>query len=159
MRATPCTSTQDCAPYEHTDHSLTKIMLTGMTDKAAIDLLPLARSWNRPAKLELVGKAFQSQGYDPTQRAYMLTCDTPGKLSALDVSLAATSDSPVVNPAFVVKNWGTAQPELQVNGKKLLPGRDFRAGYEHSLRQSSLIIWLRIESTQPLRISLSAAAD
>ncbi|NIN34411.1 MAG: hypothetical protein GTO60_04670, partial [Gammaproteobacteria bacterium] len=31
--------------YDMTDRSMTKLMLTGMTDKAAEELLPLARSW------------------------------------------------------------------------------------------------------------------
>jgi len=149
-----CTSTQECAPYEYTDHSMTKIMLTGLTDREAIDLLPLSRSWNRPAELELAGKAFQSHGYDPTQRAYVLTCNTPGKSSALDISLAATSTSPVVNPAFVVQDWGDADVLLKIDGKEIKRGKSFRFGHNRRLSGSDLIVWIELESTKSIRLLL-----
>ncbi|MFH1919359.1 MAG: LamG domain-containing protein [Planctomycetota bacterium] len=149
-----CTSTQDCAPYEYTDHSMTKIMLTGLTDKEAIDLLPLSRSWNRPAELGLQGEAFRSHGYDPTQRAYVLTCTASGKPSPLEVRLAATSDSPVVNPAFVVQNWGDSDVHLKIDGREINRGKSFRFGHNRRLTGSDLIVWIELESTSPIRLLL-----
>ena len=152
-----CTSTQDCAPYEYTDHSMTKIMLTGLTDKQAIDLLPLARSWNRPAQLQLEGQNCQSQGYDPTQRAYVLTCAASGKPSPLKMKLTATTNSPVVNPAFVVRNWGDADPLLKIDGTQIQRGKSFRFGHSRRLTGSDLIVWIELESTKPINLLLEPA--
>ena len=52
-----CTSTQDCAPYKTGENTQTKIMLCGMTGEKAGGLLPLARSWLRPPKLQLQSPA------------------------------------------------------------------------------------------------------
>jgi len=152
-----CTSTQDCAPYEYTDNSITKIMLTGLTDKEAIDLLPLSRSWNRPAELQLEGQDFRSRGYDPTQRAYVLDSTASGKPSPLAVRLAATSDSPVVNPAFVIRDWGDTDVLLKIDGKQIDRGTSFRAGHNRRLTGSDLILWIELESTKPIKLLLEPA--
>ena len=152
-----CTSTQDCAPYEYTDHSMTKIMLTGLTDKEAIDLLPLSRSWNRPAELQLEGQAFRSDGYDPTQRAYVLAATASGQPSPLEVRLTATRNSPVVNPAFVVRDWGDADVRLEIDSKPIDRGKRFRFGHNRRLTGSDLIVWIELESTESIKLLLEPA--
>ena len=148
------TSTQDSAPYETTDNSITKIMLCGLTEKSVTQLLPLAKSWLIPAELKLKTSTFQYQGYDPTQRAYVLTCKKAGKPAVIEFELLASDESPVVNPAFVIKNWGQAQPRLNINGKPVKPDKNFRIGHRHTLESSDLIVWLKIESTDKLKVSL-----
>ena len=148
------TSTQDSAPYETTDNSITKIMLCGLTEKSVTQLLPLAKSWLIPAELKLKTSTFQYQGYDPTQRAYVLTCKKAGKPAVIEFELLASDESPVVNPAFVIKNWGQAQPRLNINVKPVKPDKNFRIGHRHTLESSDLIVWLKIESTDKLKVSL-----
>jgi len=144
--------------------SRTWIMLHGMTDKPAGQLAPLAKSWLYPAKLKLKESpflgwpSFTSKGYDPTQRAYVLHCNSVGKPSKLELTLAASEDSPVVNPAFVIKYWGRSGASLKVNGKKMARGRSFRFGHRRTPESSDLIVWFRTESTKPVKISLSPAA-
>jgi hypothetical protein len=148
-------------PYSQTENSMTKIMLNGLTDKSAAALVPLAKSWSKPAKLilkkSLLGTAFVSEGYDPTERAYQLACKQRGKPSTLEFELACGKDSPAVNPAFVVKNWGTKDVTLKINGKRIQRGRNFRFGHQNSIEGSDLIVWSKIESIEPLKITLKPA--
>jgi hypothetical protein len=145
--------------YEETDNSMTKIMLNGLTTKTVEELLPLAKSWSYPAKLEIKGNGFVSEGYDPTDMAYHISCEKPVKSGKLEMKLAASEDSPVVNPAFVIKGWGDADAALKINGKKIKRGKNFRAGLRDTLESTDLIVWLRTESTEPVKISLSPVAD
>lgn len=146
-------------PYVENPEKRTWLMLTGMTDKKAGELAPLARSWLRAPKLKLSGSDFASEGYDPTQRAYVLTCNKAGKPTPLSLQLEASKNSPVVNPAFVIKNWGTDGVSLKINGKKIERGKDFRFGHRHRFRSSDLVIWIRTESTKPIKISLLPVTD
>ncbi|NIP26634.1 MAG: hypothetical protein GWN67_26190 [Phycisphaerae bacterium] len=149
------TSTQDSAPYEATENSITKIMLCGLTEKTVTQLLPLAKSWLAPPELKITTGSLQSQGYDPTQRAYMLKCKKTGKPTVIEFELLASKKSPAVNPAFVIKNWGQAKARLNINGKPVKHGKRFRFGHSHTLEGSDLIVWLKIESTDKLKISLA----
>jgi hypothetical protein len=149
------TSTQDSAPYEATDNSITKIMLCGLTEKSVTQLLPLAKSWLAPPELKLKTGVLQSQDYDPIQRAYVLTCKETGKPAFIEFELLASDESPAVNPAFVIKNWGQSQPRLTINGKSVKRDKNFRFGHSHSLESSDLIVWLKIESTDKLKISFT----
>ncbi|MHC4644547.1 MAG: LamG-like jellyroll fold domain-containing protein [Planctomycetota bacterium] len=139
--------------------SRTWIMLHGMTDKPAGELAPLAKSWLYAPQLELNRGACRNEGYDPTQRAYILTCENRDKPSTLEFTLAASKDSPVINPAFVIRDWGRSGASLKVNGHQMEPGRDFRLGRRRTVESSDLIVWFRTESTKPVVVSLSPVGD
>jgi len=141
-------------PYETTDNSMTKIMINGLTTKNIKDLLPLAKSWSNPAKLEVDGDGFESQGYDPTELAYQLSCEGSDEIV---MHLHASEDSPLVNPAFVITNWGEGDIELKVNGKALECGEDYRVGHRHQLESADLIVWVRYESEKPTEIEIEPA--
>ncbi|MHC4207761.1 MAG: LamG domain-containing protein, partial [Planctomycetota bacterium] len=128
-----------------------KLLMEGMSKKSAEELIPLAKSWLQPAKLE-AKSGCSSQGYDRAQRAYMLTA----KGSKISVWINASKDSPVVNPAFVIKDWGKSDVELKVDGKKIRRGKDFRVGHRGKLDGTDLIVWFEAESTKPVNVSLSA---
>ena len=70
--------------------------------------------------------------------------------------LDASDDSPVVNPAFVIKNWGREDAALRVNGKTIKRGKDFRFGHRHRLEGSDLIVWVKKSSIKPVRIKIIA---
>ena len=128
----------------------------GLTNKPAVELLALAKSWNFPAELKIQGKGFTSSGYDYKQRAYIIKCNA-GK--TLEFELSGSENSPMLNPAFVIKNWGEGGARLKINGKKIKRGKNFRLGRRHTLEGSDLIVWLKKESTKPIRISLSRVKD
>ena len=138
--------------YEVGENMRTKIMLHGMTDKQVAELVPLAKSWLYPANLKSSADGFVSQGYDQTQMAYEILCNDAGQ--EITVKLAAGPGSPVVNPAFVVKNFGQSDVAVKINGKSLKAGRDFRAGHRHALGTDDLIVWIKTEHTEPFTISL-----
>jgi len=128
--------------------------LYGLTDKPAVSLLPLAKSWNNPPELTVAGDKFVSEGYDYKQRAYVINCREPA--NTLKFELAGSDDSPVVNPAFVVKGWGDGSAALNINGRQVKRGDNFRYGHRHTLEGTDLIVWLKTESTKAIKVSVIA---
>jgi hypothetical protein len=126
----------------------------GMTDKSAESLVDLARSWNRPPKMKVSGSAYQNDGYDYTQRAYLLKAERQG--ATLDLEFAASKEKPLVNLALVVDNWGPNDPALKINGRKVAGGKGFRFGIEYDVEgNTKLIVWLKIKAEGKTKISLA----
>jgi hypothetical protein len=127
--------------------------LYGMTKKPPETLVKLARSWNYPPQLKLKNSTYKNEGYDYTQRAYVLSA--PSEKTPLEFSLAASKNSPAVNPVFVIHNWPEEDVQLKLDGVAVPGGKDFRRGIEHSVEGSiELIVWIKKESEVPLEISL-----
>jgi hypothetical protein len=134
------------------------LMLNGLTDRPAEALLPLAKSWLSPPKMDVEGEAFRGEGFDPAERAYVVARrgqDGPGRLT---VVLQASKDSPAVNPVLRVRRWDGPLPRVEVDGRPATPGKDVRAGLVPGLEGDDLVLWIRGESTSAVRISVSAAA-
>ena len=130
----------------------------GLTDKPIEELTPLAKSWLHPAEIKLYTSAFTTERYSRDQRAYILR-KLSKAIAPFDFILDASDDSPVVNPAFVIKNWGDAVVTLKINGKPIKHGKNFRFGHRHTLKGSDLIVWIRTESTEPIQITLTPVVD
>jgi hypothetical protein len=143
--------------YSTTDHSVTKLLMDGLTTKSAAELVPLAKSWLSPPKVEVKGEAFQSEGYDPTQRAFVVTRMNAGRSEAVELTLQASESSPVLNPAIVVKNWGDEAVQLKINGRAVSWDKDFRRGYVQRLDGTDLVVWIRQESVASVRIAITPA--
>jgi hypothetical protein len=128
--------------------------LYGMTDKDPKSLVTLARSWNFPTELKLISQRYKSDGYDYTQRAYRLTAD--GKISKLTFALNGSRDSPIVNPAFVIKHWDKKDIKLTINGKPVLRGKDFRYAVEYDAEGTpSVIVWIKLQSESKMIIEFN----
>jgi hypothetical protein len=140
-------------PYREAEHEIVKIMMHGMTDGSATDLLPLARSWIRPPELR-VQTGGRSRGYDPAQRAYVVACDGPHTREAVRLHLAAGAESPAVNPAVVLEGWGDRAVTVEINGRRSERGGDYRAGFRHALNGLDLVVWVERTATSPLDITL-----
>ena len=125
----------------------------GATQNTAGSLTSLARSWVMPPKLVIHAGASQSQ-YDSTQRSYVISSSNKQEIDKLKLSLQADSESPVVNPAFVIKNWGNHQALLKVNGNVIPQGKAYRLGHIRRINQYDLVIWLKLESDQMVEISM-----
>jgi len=146
-------------PYETAENMQSKLLMDGLTTKPAAELLPLAKSWLTPAKIDVVGGSFRSEGYDPAQRAYVLTRAASGKPAALELTLAASKEAPIVNPAIVVKNWGDDGARLRIDGKPVPWGKEFRYGHVQRLEGTNLVVWIRKESTASVKISLASESQ
>jgi hypothetical protein len=144
-------------PYAQTANSMTKLLLDGMTTKSPAELVPLAKSWLSPPSAEIDGAGFESKGYDPTQRAFVIARASASPISRLRLLLRASPDSPLMNPAFVLRNWGDAKPRLTIDGKSIARGPNFRYGFVPHLEGTDLIVWLAMESTKPARLEFDRA--
>jgi hypothetical protein len=142
-------------PYQTADGMQSKLLMTGLTKESISALLPIARAWLTPASLKVAGQAFRSDGYDPTQRAFVLSRQMATPESSLELTLDASQDTPVVNPAIVVKNWGVATPRLLLNENSAPWGKDYRYGFVPGLEGTDLIVWIRRQATQRLQLTLT----
>ena len=129
--------------------------LYGMTDQPAQSLVALARSWNFPPELRLLGDGCRAKGYDYTQRAYVLESD--GVAGTLQLEIAATNKSPICNLVFVIENWRGNSALLQLDGKDIPRGKSFRYAVEYDVEGNNrLIVYIECKSTEGTRISLRA---
>lgn len=141
--------------YSRTSNSMTKIMLDGLTAQGAANLLPLAKSWLSPPRMEVSGEGYASKGYDPAQRAFVVVRQAGVPPAPLELTFAASESSPLDDPAIVVKDWGAEGARLKINGKAVAWGKDDRWGRIQRLDGADLIVWLRKESNSTLRITLN----
>ena len=114
------------------------------------ELVVVARNWSCPSELTVKSKGFTSQGHDRSERAYQQTKKKPGPEGKLELTLAATEDSPVFNPAFVIKGWSPVALTLSLDGEKIEEGPDLRVGHRHALEGEDVIIWLKAKSANVL---------
>ncbi len=127
--------------------------LYGMNDMELDEIVEFGRSWAYAAEIE-VSKGFTNLGYDTSERCYLLedlspeTKDQSGDLS-IKIKVLGTSGSPVINPAFYVKNWNGEVPRVFVDGKEM---KDARIGLKYELDGTDLIVYLPLKSTKKVQI-------
>jgi hypothetical protein len=116
----------------------------GMTDLPAAGLRTLNRSWNNPPGLTSL-KGGTSHGYDKRQRAYPITRAS----DAIQFNLAASENNPVLNPCFVIRNWGSGNPAQVEIDQTRQTGRQVRQGIIRDTDGTrTMVIWLPQKSTQ-----------
>jgi len=144
----------DSTPFGEQGFFQEKLLLEGMSDKPAEELLPLAKSWLEPAIGESLTEGLHVE-YDPAERAYVLTRDN-GQVKQLRVKLAASSQSPIVNPAFVVSNWGKDQEaRISIDGKNPNNMIDVRQGVVRRANGvTALVVWIEMSRTEPLHVTI-----
>jgi hypothetical protein len=140
--------------YQQSQHTMTKLLYQGLTPKAPIDIIPRAKSWLSPAKIHITGQGFRSEGFDPPQRAYLVIHEYGSQHSGFSAVINGTDDSPIVNPALVVKNWGDVMPKMQVDGKLVTWDSDFRFGLVRTIEGTDLVIWMNLQSRSTTRIKI-----
>ncbi|MCF7956006.1 MAG: LamG domain-containing protein [Phycisphaerae bacterium] len=127
--------------------------LYGMTEMSMDELVYVANGWNNPASLEVKSKGFTSNGYNMGQRAYIIEKENSSD-QPLSLTVKASKDSPVYNLAFVIKNWYKDSLTLNLNGKNIKPGKDFRTGVYHTIDGSNVNVWIKTKTTKPISITL-----
>ncbi len=124
--------------------------LYGMNGMNMDELINLGRSWSYPAEMTIEGREFHSEGYDKSQRCYVVT-NEGSKANKVTVTLKGSKDSPVINPAVVIKNWNAEKAEVLVNGKK---SKDCRVGTNHELGGTDLVIFIFDHQISPVQITV-----
>ena len=143
------------AAYETNEYSQIRLSIQGITEKPVEELVPLAKSWLHAPALKLKGSGFISNGYDETERAYQIKCKDNNESEPLHFELLAREEHPVVNPAFVIAGWGNRDATLQVNGKAVKRGKEFRFGHRRNSDSTDLIVWIKKETMESTEITLS----
>lgn len=151
----PGTATAEWKDYAKGKKWRTKIMLHGMTEKHPTELTTLARSWLNPPQLFLRSRGYTNKGYDQAQRAYILECHDPAEKARLKFEFPASNELPLVNPAFIIKNWGNDGVTLQINRETIERGKAFRYGHVQTPQGTDLIIWIELEEKKHTDIRLS----
>ena len=136
---------------------MVKVMLCGMTDvQNAAGLLPLARSWLRPPEVRCLSDSWQLEGYDLTERAFVVRAAEGDKPRAIILQFDASESSPLVNPAVLAKGWGDGPARLKINGHEFPhDNAAFRCGYRQSLTSTDLVVWIQKEQMAPCLIEIT----
>jgi hypothetical protein len=144
----------DSTPFGQQGLFQEKLLLEGMSDKPVEELLPLAKSWLEPAVGESLTEGLAVE-YDPAQRAYVLTRDNGG-VKQLNVKLATSPQSPIVNPVFVVANWGGDKTaKISIDGKEADDSIDVRQGVVRRANGvNALVVWIEMSTTKPLQVTI-----
>jgi hypothetical protein len=152
--------------YRRTDNTIEQVYLQGMTDAKdpAKELVPLAWSWIAGPKLRMEGLKYDYDTftYDQAQKAYVLEYEA--KKEEIEFELEVDEEfydigQLLINPAIVIKDWGTSGVKLKVDGKTVKQGKGFRVGYEETPTGSDLICWLKMKSDKTVRFSLSPVSN
>ena len=115
------------------------------------ELAKLGRSWLQPPAMKILKGDFESNGYDFTQRAYIIDC-IKKDAESLELELYADSGSPLVNACLVINNWETDDISVQINGTELQEQSGYRLGKMRGMEKEDLIIWIETKSDTNARI-------
>ena len=74
----------------------------------------------------------------------------------LECDLQASKKSPVVNACLYIKDWGSNEVSLKIDDEDMNKGEDFRLGKVQTLDGSDLVVWIKKETTQPFKITITA---
>jgi len=143
--------------YSTNGDTETKILMDGLTTHSIAELIPVAKSWLSPAKMEVASDGYKNETYDPTQRAYLVAKAAPESTAELKLIFDATAASPLYDPAIVVKNWGGGAAQLKIDGKPVSWGKSYREGHIYKLQGTDLVIWMQKESIETVHVEITPA--
>lgn len=137
--------------YSKTENTKTRIMLQGMTKGKARELVPLAKSWLHAPQMIISSRGFKGGIYDESERAFVLE-KTEKSSTPLELIIKGSEDSPVINPAIIIKNWGNKPAIISIDGKQR---EDVRQSIRKGSEGDDIILWVRLERKEPVKISLT----
>jgi len=126
------------------------IGLYGMNGMSMEDLIGFGRSWAFAPELSVTGKGFVSKGYDKAQRCYQLE-KTGSRAEAVELTLKGSKDSPVINPAILVKRWNSSRARILVDGKEAGNGK---VGINRQLDGDDLVLSISLKSESAVRVTI-----
>jgi len=124
----------------------------GFTNKSIEAAIPFAKYWQHPPEIRNIsgGKGY---GFDKDEKAYPFRMED----DKLVFTIAASEESPLVNPAFVLRHWEKSSPaKLFIDGRELEPSNQFRQGSSRCPEGHLLkVIWLEMTSRKPVKIEIT----
>jgi hypothetical protein len=139
-----------CALGERKGVTKRNIGMYGFTNKSISALLQLAKSWNRPAELSGVSGCSMPV-YNREQRAYELTRN--GR--EVSFTLNGSESSPIVNPAFVITDWGGTDAVVKIAGQAVASG--VRQGHIMTANKETLVVYIERRATAPLKFEFGGS--
>jgi hypothetical protein len=141
-----------CALGEGKGVTRKNIGMYGFTNKSISTLVPLARSWNYPAQAS-DASGCSMPVYNHEQRAYELTRRAP----QVSFTLSGSESSPIVNPAFVITDWGGADAVVKIAGQVVDAG--VRQGRVTTAGNETLVVFVERTATTPLRFEFCSGSS
>ena len=152
--------TSSCmATFREVRHTLSPdhteaMTIFGLTGNKPAELNDLNRAWNFAPEIT-DEKGCTDLGYQKNEKAWHLSKTA----NVMQFKLAATKESPVENPVFVIKNWNKTnidKLEIKINGKEISGQKAVRKGIEtDSNGQAMLVIWLKYSSEEIVTIDIN----
>ena len=134
-------------------------MLHGVWDKNDKEnLVVLAKSWLRAPDIELKTSAYSTENYIQHERAYYFSCEDSDSKAPLEFKINASEEHPIMNLALVIRNLD-AKIMLKINGTDVHRGKNFRYGIEHDLDENKVVIWIKLNVSDPTQILLSPRGE
>jgi hypothetical protein len=122
----------------------------GFSDESIEVVIPKARFWQNPPKIKDLTGA-KSSGFSKDEKAYGFEL----KDNTMTFTIAASEKSPLVNPAFVIKNWTSkTMAKIKINGK-VFNGKKQQGFNRDQNGKLGKVIWLETESTKPLTFEIT----
>jgi hypothetical protein len=114
-------------------------VLYGLATTSISGLLDLAKMFNYPPKVSMERGA-SSSGFTTNDKSYGFTANA----STITFTLNASGNSPLLNPCFVIRNWGAGDKAgLKINGVVQNEGPNFRQGkIIDTDGTNTMIIWV-----------------
>ncbi len=154
--ASSCPATFRELRHQIDQNTVEAMQIYGLTKAKPSGLASLNRSWNFAPEIENE-KGCKYLGYQKSEKAYILSRQS----NIIQFQVLASKESPLENPAFVIKNWenqGTEKLQIKVNGEHFTDKNNFKAGIETDVDgKQMLVLWLKLstEKTTSLKISIN----
>jgi hypothetical protein len=120
----------------------------GFTDKNIESLVPLGRFWNNAPEI-LIREGATKAHFKISEKAYEIESNGP----KVDLQIKSSPESPLVNPAIVLKNWNQKTGKISINGEIKETGRNCRIGYRYTSSGIDLIVWIRVNRDESINLS------
>nr|WP_299382917.1 LamG domain-containing protein [Allomuricauda sp.] len=125
----------------------------GLSDGSMEDLVQFAKFWLNTPEIALSDDSFSYEGFSRNDRAYHMTRNSR-TAEMVQMEIAADAQAPLVNPVFIIHNWGDAAPSISLD-EEVLPSEKFRYAIRNTLESRDLILWFDLALDKKTKLVLS----
>jgi hypothetical protein len=126
----------------------------GFTDQPVETLIPKAKFWQNPPEIKDIQGA-ESMGFSKDDKSFNFKIED----SKMSFKIEASTDSPLVNPCFVINQWPKkTAAAIKVDGKVLKSGKTVREGFARChAGHLAKVIWMEMTSEKPVSVEIVPA--